>query len=99
MMYNNHRIEMCGRTGEQARTMERLTVRMPSIAAVLKRLAFALPLALIGASAPTAIANCTVSALQAAAPADTTIVSAQRLVEPVPHCRTEGYVTTTDPGP
>jgi feruloyl esterase len=37
--------------------------------------------------------------MQAAAPGDTTIVAAQMLDEPVPNCRVEGYVTTTNPGP
>ncbi|MAF29873.1 MAG: hypothetical protein CL820_01625 [Croceicoccus sp.] len=44
-------------------------------------------------------AECNVSAIQAMAPADTTIVSAEAIVEPVAHCRVEGYVTTNDPGP
>jgi hypothetical protein len=60
---------------------------------------FALPLLLVGGSARPTVGQCTVAALQAAAPADTTIVSAERLVEPVPHCRVEGYVTATNPGP
>ena len=33
------------------------------------------------------------------APADATITSAAPTAEPVAHCRVEGYVTTTDPGP
>jgi feruloyl esterase len=37
--------------------------------------------------------------MQAAAPKDTTIVSAEHLQAPVPHCRVDGYVTATDPGP
>lgn len=64
------------------------------------RLATPLLVALIvSGSAPAIVGQCTVGALQAAAPADTTIVSAERLVEPVPHCRVEGYVTAVNPGP
>ncbi len=44
-------------------------------------------------------ASCDTAAIQAMAAADTTIVSAQRLETPVPHCRVEGYVTATNPGP
>jgi feruloyl esterase len=54
--------------------------------------------ALISGSA-TAATSCDVASLQAAAPADTTIVSAQELKAPVAHCRVDGYVTTTNPGP
>lgn len=43
--------------------------------------------------------TCDVASLQAAAPADTTIVSVSRLQAPIPHCKIEGYVTTTNPGP
>jgi feruloyl esterase len=32
-------------------------------------------------------------------PADTTLVSARKISEPVPYCRIDGYVTTYDPGP
>ena len=60
---------------------------------------------------------CTTAAIQAAAPAGTTIVSAVHLPAPepdavwgamfgvrnaptpLPHCKVEGYVTTTNPGP
>jgi feruloyl esterase len=42
---------------------------------------------------------CDKAAIQAVAPADTTIVSAEVMQSPVPHCRVEGYVTTTNPGP
>ena len=46
-----------------------------------------------------AVAECAVEPIQAVAPNDTTIVSADPLTEPVPHCKVEGYVTTTNPGP
>ena len=46
-----------------------------------------------------AAVTCDVASMQAVAPADTTIVSAQQLRTPVPHCRVDGYVTTTNPGP
>lgn len=42
---------------------------------------------------------CNVQAMQSAADSDTTIVSAQSLDTPVPNCKIEGYVTTTNPGP
>ncbi|SNT01778.1 feruloyl esterase [Sphingomonas laterariae] len=43
--------------------------------------------------------KCEVSSIQAMAPDDTTIVSATPTAAPVPHCRIEGFVTTTNPGP
>ncbi len=46
-----------------------------------------------------AATTCTVKSIQAAAPKDTTIVSAEKLDKPVAHCKIDGYVTTTDPGP
>ena len=42
---------------------------------------------------------CSVADMQSAAPADTTITAAEHLAAPVPHCRVEGYVTVTNPGP
>src|SRR5690606_2881871 len=42
-------------------------------------------------------ADCEVAAIKA--PADTTIVSAKVIAEPVNYCRVDGYVTTTNPGP
>jgi feruloyl esterase len=42
---------------------------------------------------------CSQQDIQGFAPADTTIVSAQIMTSPATHCRIEGYVTTTDPGP
>jgi hypothetical protein len=51
-------------------------------------------------SAPAlADTTCTVASIQAAAPSDTTIVSAEELNSPVPHCKVDGYVTTVNPGP
>ena len=44
-------------------------------------------------------APCSIESIQAMAPADATITSAAPTAEPVAHCRVEGYVTTTDPGP
>ena len=55
--------------------------------------------ATICGSEALAAMTCDVASMQAAAPADTTIVSAERLQTPVPHCRVNGYVTTTNPGP
>ena len=51
----------------------------------------------MGGSAPGGM--CDVASMQAAAPKDTTIVSAELKQDPAPHCRVEGYVTTTNPGP
>ena len=42
---------------------------------------------------------CSVEHIQSLAPAGTTIESAVDTPEPVPHCRIDGYVTTTNPGP
>lgn len=47
--------------------------------------------------ATTAI--CNIVSMRAAAPSDTTITSTERLQNPVPHCRVDGFVTTTNPGP
>lgn len=43
--------------------------------------------------------SCSVEALQAAAPPDVLVFSADHLMKPVAHCRVEGFVTTTNPGP
>ncbi len=48
---------------------------------------------------PSASLACSVDALQAAAPADTIVFSADRVANPVSHCRVEGFVTATNPGP
>lgn len=45
------------------------------------------------------LATCDIASLQAAAPVDTTILSAAMLETPVRHCKVTGYVTTTNPGP
>lgn len=43
--------------------------------------------------------SCNISNLAALAPANTTIVRAAWSQSPLQHCRIEGYVTTTNPGP
>lgn len=43
--------------------------------------------------------QCVVAALQAMTTPEATITSATPTATPVPHCRIDGYVTTTDPGP
>jgi len=43
--------------------------------------------------------QCTVAAIQAITTPDATITSATPTAGPVPHCRVDGYVTTTNPGP
>jgi Tannase and feruloyl esterase len=55
--------------------------------------------AAILAGTALAATTCDVASMQAAAPKDTTIVSAEKLQTPVPHCKVDGYVTTTNPGP
>jgi feruloyl esterase len=51
-------------------------------------------------SAPTfAAVACDVKSIQATVPADTTITAAVRLDKPVAHCKIDGYVTATNPGP
>ena len=65
--------------------------------------ASALSLALwLGGSAATAqqpSQACTVASIQAMAPSGTTIVAAQWLDAPARHCRVDGFVTATNPGP
>ena len=51
------------------------------------------------ATARSAAATCDVPSLQAFAPANTTIVTAQKLTAPVPYCRADGYVISQNPGP
>lgn len=51
------------------------------------------------AFAETEGGKCTVAAIQAMATPDATIVSATPTADPVPHCRIDGYIITTNPGP
>ena len=50
-----------------------------------------------GQTAPAS--RCAMAAVQAMAPGDTVITAADPTAAPVPHCKVEGYVTTTNPGP
>lgn len=50
-----------------------------------------------GGTAPAG--QCSIAAIQALAPADTTITLAESTAAPVAHCKVEGFVTTTNPGP
>jgi feruloyl esterase len=59
---------------------------------------FALVASLHATSAAAAL-TCTVESIQSVVPADTTIVSAAQTAAPVPHCKIDGFVTTTNPGP
>ncbi|MDB5424922.1 MAG: hypothetical protein JWQ29_2338 [Phenylobacterium sp.] len=43
--------------------------------------------------------KCSIASLQAISPKDTTITAAEETAKPVPNCRVDGYVTTTNPGP
>ncbi len=54
-------------------------------------------MAVVMTAAVPAEAACDVASFTA--PADTTIVSAEAFATPVPYCRVDGYVTTTNPGP
>jgi feruloyl esterase len=56
-------------------------------------------LGIAGCAANTADVSCTVDDIQSVVASDTTIVSATPTEAPAPHCRVEGYVTTTNPGP
>jgi feruloyl esterase len=51
------------------------------------------------ASPPTSATTCSVEAIQALAPAGTTITAAAPTALPVPHCRIDGFLMTTNPGP
>jgi pimeloyl-ACP methyl ester carboxylesterase len=55
--------------------------------------------ALAAAAPAKAPSECSVASLQKTVAPDTTLVSAERLTEPVPYCSVEGYVTTQNPGP
>ena len=50
-------------------------------------------------SARAADGNCSVDFIQAAAPKDTLVFSADHVKAPVPHCRVEGFVAVDSPGP
>lgn len=72
----------------------------------LKRLMMGAAVAALAPCAPAFAApadapagQCTTAAVQALAPADTTITSAEPVATPVPNCKVDGYVTTVDPGP
>jgi feruloyl esterase len=52
-----------------------------------------------GTSAPGTASQCSIKSIQAMAPSGTTITLASSTMTPVPHCKVEGYITTTDPGP
>ena len=51
-----------------------------------------------GSPAFAAVLACDQAAIQAVAPG-ATIVTATPTAAPVPHCRVDGYITTTNPGP
>ncbi len=55
--------------------------------------------AICGMGAVANAGDCSIDAIQAMVGSDTTITSAAPTAEPAPHCRIDGYVTTTDPGP
>lgn len=52
-----------------------------------------------GVETPTREMTCDMAAIAPLAPADTTITSVSAQQGPIPHCKIEGYVTTTNPGP
>lgn len=43
--------------------------------------------------------RCSIETIRAMVPADTTIETVAAVAAPVPHCRIDGFVTTTNPGP
>lgn len=51
------------------------------------------------ASPVAAETDCNLAAIQAISPTGTTIVSAAPTATPVPNCKIDGYITTTNPGP
>ncbi len=51
------------------------------------------------ARAQAVVGDCSVEFLQAAAPKDTLVFSADHLMKPIPHCKVEGFVTADNPGP
>src|SRR5437763_1885939 len=51
------------------------------------------------ADAAWGLLPCTVAGIQSAAPPDTTIEKVEHLAAPASHCRVDGYVTATNPGP
>ncbi len=61
--------------------------------------AFAAGLAALHGSPAAAASACSVEGVQAISPAGTTIVSAVSVASPVPNCKIDGYITTTNPGP
>lgn len=56
-------------------------------------------LAILSSGLAQASDQCNIESIQSFAPSDTTITAATETAQPVPHCRIEGYVTTTNPGP
>jgi len=58
-------------------------------------------LASLALSSTTALANaeCNTESIQAIAPQDTVIDRAEALAKPVPHCKIDGHIITTNPGP
>lgn len=52
-----------------------------------------------GPAQPVTAGRCDLDVLRRIAPSDTTIVGAARQLDPAPHCRVAGYVTSTNPGP
>jgi feruloyl esterase len=58
-------------------------------------------LAAAAAPAPAAqsVPGCSIADIRAMTPANTTITAVEHLAAPVRHCRIDGYLTTTNPGP
>jgi feruloyl esterase len=75
--------------------LRRLMIGAAAIAILPNAAAFA---AAPGDAAATP-GQCSLAAIQALAPSDTTITAAVSVATPVPNCKVEGYVTTTNPGP
>lgn len=69
--------------------IQRRPLRTPSLMVALS----------LAAGATLASDKCNIETIQSFSPADTQITSAAPTAEPLPHCRIEGTITTTDPGP
>lgn len=62
-------------------------------------LATAVVAALIGSPTALARTSCDLESIKAIAPADANIDSVEAIASPVPHCKIDGHIITTNPGP
>ena len=76
-----------------------MTPKLTILACVTAALAFGLSAIPARAQTASMVGDCSTDAIQAMAPANTIVFSADRVATPVPHCKIEGFITATDPGP